>query len=90
MGVGEVEAGGERGSVGVQELHRAVGVGGVRAEVLPGLEIGAGLENEVLPGSAHCLHQEGPVGLLLQKRCGRVFDGCDVRAAVRIGGVPRT
>ena len=62
--VGEVEALVEEGGVGVEKLHRAVGVGRVGAEILPGLEIGAGLEIEALPASPDRLQQEIAVGLL--------------------------
>ena len=45
---GVVEAGGVGGGVGVVELHEAVGVGGGQTEVEPGLQVGAGLDVEVL------------------------------------------
>src|ERR1039458_3729352 len=71
---GEVEAIGVKRGVGVEKLHQAVAVGVGGAEVLPVQEIGAGLEIEILAGSAYGLQQEAPVSLLLQKRPRRVFD----------------
>ena len=47
---GDVKAGVVVGGVGVGVLEEAVGVGGALAEVLPGLEVGAGLDVKVFPG----------------------------------------
>ena len=58
MRPGEVEAGGELGGVGDVELEEAVGVGGTRAEVLPGLQVAAGLDVKVFAGQTLRLQKD--------------------------------
>ena len=84
MREGEVEAGVVVGGVGVGELEEAVAVGRPFAQVLPGLQVGAGLDVKDFPGRTLRLQEDRAVSLALQGQ-GRVFDGDNLRAAAGQG-----
>ena len=84
MREGEVEAGAVLRGVGVVELEEAVGVGQTLAKVLPGLQVGAGLDVKALAGRTLRLQYYSAIGLALERERG-VFDGDNLRAAAGQG-----
>src|SRR6185503_5041213 len=81
-----VEAVGDLRNGGVGVAGDAFGGGGDGGDVLPGAEIGAGLETDGLAGGGGELQQHGALGEPLDVRNVHVFDEGDVTAAVGVGG----